>query len=163
MIWISLDKVNGLLLRMICISSNTVWSSLYVTVFFPKIFFKQRFTLTYSSYIPPDQVEVGGLKFHIIFLELTYCCISSAVKFEPLSCWWCSSSTNNRVNPLMHTDALHEGTNYKHIPRVEEHVNENIQALYISLPFYSNFMCNGPSIINRCRSKGWFTGYFRVW
>ena len=54
----------------------------------------------------------------------------------------------------MHTDALQEGTNYKHIPRVEEHVNENIQALYILLPCYSNFTYNDLSIINRCKSKG---------
>ena len=50
-------------------------------MFFPKIFFKQRFTLrTILLYIPRHQGEAVRLKFHVIFPY--YCCVSSAVKYE---------------------------------------------------------------------------------
>ena len=44
----------------------------------------------------------------------------------------------NPVNPFMHADvhALYEGTNSTQISWVEEHVNKNIQALYVLLPLY---------------------------
>ena len=44
----------------------------------------------------------------------------------------------------MHTDALYEGTNSKQIPRVEEHVHKNIQALYILLPSHIFCTYKGP-------------------
>ena len=102
-------------------------------VLFPTIFFKQHFTLlTILSYIPHHQGKAGGLKFHIIFLEPIRCCASSAVKLEPISLKidiGFPLLVKNRVNPLMHADALSKGTNSKQIPRVEEHVNKNISKL----------------------------------
>ena len=81
-----------------------------MTVLFPKIFFKQCFTLlTILSYIPPHQGEAGGLKFHVIFLELAYCFVSSSpVKFQPLSPRievGVSLLLKNRINRLMHAGA----------------------------------------------------------
>ena len=72
--------------------------------------------LTIFLYIPPHQGEAGGLKFHVIFLELIYCCVSSAVKFEALSMRMevgVALLLKNPVNPFMHADvhALYEGTN----------------------------------------------------
>ena len=130
---------------MISISYNIVSSSLYVTVFFSKIFFKQRFTLlTVLSYIPPNQGEATGLKFHVIFLELAYCCVTSVVKFELLSLKIEVGVPLLLKNCLNNTDVLYEGTDSKQILWVEEHVNKNMQALYVSLPSYIFCAYKGP-------------------
>ena len=130
---------------MISISYNIVLSSSYVTVFFSTIFFKQHFTLlAMLSHIPLHLGKAGGLKFHIIFLELLYCCASSSVKLEPISLKidiGVPLLLKNRVNPLMHVYALSKGTNFKQLPRVEKHVNKNISKLRMFYFLRIYFVC----------------------
>ena len=129
---IFISKVNGLLLRMISILQYCfklfVCASAFSYDFFQTAFYTSNNSFIYLS--PPR--KAGGLKFHIIFLELIHCCASSAVKLKPISLKidiGFLPLLKNRVNPLMHADALSKGTNSKQIPRVEEHVNKNISKL----------------------------------
>ena len=128
---------------MISISYNIVWSSSYMTVFFPKIFFQTAFYTSNNSFkysSPPRRSQWNKVSLNNSWTKILLRFISSKI-------WTVITERievgvplllKNRVNPLIHADAhaLCEGTNSQQIPRVKGHVNKNIQAFYVLLPLY---------------------------